>query len=59
VIVGVTLTGAAAIVVLTTLVDMAYGLLDPRVRRSYRWREGAREPTEDETQAAPAPVLAR
>ena len=59
VIVGVTLTGAAAIVVLTTLVDMAYGLLDPRVRRSYRWRESAREPAADATQTEPSPVLAR
>jgi len=59
VIVGVTLTGAAAIVILTTLVDMAYGLLDPRVRRSYRWREGVREPAADTTQTEPSPVLAR
>lgn len=51
--------GAAAIVILTTLVDMAYGLLDPRVRRSYRWREGIREPAADTAQTEPPPVLAR
>jgi peptide/nickel transport system permease protein len=59
VIVGVTLTGAAAIVILTTLVDMAYGLLDPRVRTSYRWRGGARAPVGEATQTEPSPVLAR
>jgi len=50
---------AAAIVILTTLVDMAYGLLDPRVRRSYRWREGVREPAAEATQTEPSPALAR
>jgi peptide/nickel transport system permease protein len=59
VIVGVTLTGAAAIVLLTTLVDMAYGFLDPRVRQSYRWREGGREPVDHAAQTEPSPVLAR
>jgi peptide/nickel transport system permease protein len=59
VIVGVTICGATAILVLTTLVDMAYGILDPRVRRASTWR--GQDPEQDEaTQAAAvATVMAR
>jgi ABC-type dipeptide/oligopeptide/nickel transport system permease component len=59
VIVGVTVTGAAAIVVLTTLVDLAYGLLDPRVRRSSHWRGNPPEPAAETAQTGPSPALAR
>jgi peptide/nickel transport system permease protein len=57
VIVGVTVTGATAIAILTTAVDMLYGVLDPRVRRSYRRRDGFGEPAEG-AERAPAAVPA-
>jgi peptide/nickel transport system permease protein len=59
VIVGVTICGATAIVVLTTLVDMVYGILDPRVRRASTWRGEAPEQDEATQAAATAAVMAR
>lgn len=58
VIVGVTTVGAVAIVILTTIVDMLYGVLDPRVRRSYRWR-GEREEGAGDPDVLTSPALAR
>jgi peptide/nickel transport system permease protein len=55
VIVGVTLTATTALVILTTVVDVLYGLFDPRVRRSRRERPEERE---DVRGRAPAPVAA-
>ncbi|MGE5690315.1 MAG: ABC transporter permease [Pseudomonadota bacterium] len=59
VIVGVTICGATAILILTTLVDVLYGVLDPRVRRAYRWRGVPREEGEGAAEPATEPVLAR
>jgi peptide/nickel transport system permease protein len=59
VIVGVTLTATTAIVLLTTIVDMLYGLFDPRVRRSRRERRDEHEGLAARAPAAVAPARAR
>ncbi|HSC91189.1 MAG TPA: ABC transporter permease [Gaiellaceae bacterium] len=60
VIVGVTTVGAIAVVTLTTIVDIVYGLLDPRVRRAHRYRgDEQREPELAAAETASAPAFAR